>query len=1007
MLLIITFCLLAELAFSAIPCLTWEMTPGKLDIICRLETVGVPVSINDTFEQEQGKCKFKDASAKCSSVNKLTNITASYLKKEVKLSITNVTRSLVNGEWSCIQGKQTLKTLITPLAGIIWSTEVVLTGNISQYQSSMKTVNLSCFSCREPHGNHVEFLMNHNSVDNVRYDHVTKRCLHKDGECRPDQCSCSNSGNLFYYTFELKAITTDISFSCGMRFVDKLISTRFSKFSSVIYDEKEFKSNGSETRITKFPVNNGFNNSGFDNKTDNRPNSPVEDDDNFIKTRLKWVFIGVAGVLPVLLTVVVVCCVIHIKRKRKELLSRKFTGEIAELNTLTQPFLTDNKEIFLPKHNTRKDNIGKLVLLISKIAKKVITQIVTCTLLTDDQTFTSYLKNENNKHALFHAWHHNKICCQCKKDGCVQKESMLTKQQFQFMFNNNGSVPQSHVHKTKRKIYCLYNIAVNENVSLDVLDVSVANCLLVCGSTPEIVSDLKDKQSILTLMKNIKEKQNEIVHMTSSKHLSDDEFMDKWQEIQIPVVELASVVDSNFYDEIKEEINVLKNENLEATQAYSMKLTELLLQSKQDMDLQLNQLCEERFMARLTGANKATDNIRNREGNILTKIGELSINIVEHPNIKVEDYQGRTILDVLLRVDAPNDWNEDEIIEMIRQMKKQINSRGNIKIKETTLENFMLIVEMRIETLVKEEILKNEIENFFRIMCQQCNIDINQQNTVEISIENLSNPNGPSLDLIRSFNLQKGKNAFFTSCAVWSDDHYILIDSNNTLLLMYNHRTGDVQSVNLRNEPFSMAIIDNNNVAISFPERQEIDIYSFRTSNTFKLSEVIKVDGKCYTLTKKDDETLLVYIDGKGIHSFNMSNKEFISLDIQIPNFVPNSDEICALNNRLYHTSRSSSSVFCYDIDGSIMNMLWKFDTDLKKPTALTCDTFGNVYVTDYTSHHLYFISAEGLSHKTLLSRKDKLWHPTFVYYCMKRNCLLIVNRDNGYAACYNVKNKQ
>ncbi|XP_052066121.1 uncharacterized protein LOC127705810 isoform X2 [Mytilus californianus] len=1006
---ILTFYLLADAVFSAIPCLTWEMTLGKLDIICRLDNVVLPVSIYDTFEQEQGKCAFKDFSAICSSVNNLTNITASYSKREFKLSITNVTRSLAKGEWSCIQGTHTFKTLISPLAGIISSTEVVLTGNISRHQSSMKTVNLSCFSCREPHGNHVEFLINHHSVDNVRYDHVTKRCLHKDGECRPDHCSCSNSGNLFYYTFEFTDKTTEISFTCGMRFVDKLLTTRFSKFSSVIYNGKEFKSNGSETEITKDPVNNGFNHSGSDNKTDNRPNSPVKEDADFIKTGLKWAFVGVAVVLPVLLTVVIVCCRLHITRKRKELLLRKRSGETAELNPLTQPLLTGNKDTEPKEH---KDNVGKLVLLIANIAKKVIKKIITCTLLTNDQTLTSYLKNVNNKHALFHAWHNNKRCCQCKTDDNVQKESMLTKQQFHIMFNNSGSVPQSHQHIKYSKIYCFYNIEVNENVSLDVLDVSVATCLLVCGCTPEIVPELTDRQSILDSMKNIKDKRNEIFHMTALKHLSDDEFTDKWQKIRIPVVKLASVINSHFHNEIKGEINVLKNENLEDTTAYSEKLTGLLMQSKQDMDLKINQLCEERFMAKLGEANKGIERIRKRERTVFTKFGDISINIVQYPDVKVEDYPDRNTLDVLLRVQAPNEWNDDEIMEMIRQMVDQINSRGNIKIKETTLENFMLIVEMKIEILIEEEPLKSEIEYFFRIICQLCNIDITQPNTIEVSIENLSHTNSYSLDerpsevelvFIRSFVVQKGKDAFFTSCAVWSDNHYILIDRNNALLLMYNHNTGDIQSEDLRNEPFSMAIIENNNVAISFPERQEIAIYSLSTSNKFKFKEVIKVDGKCFTLTKKDDETLLVYIDGKGIHSFNMSKKEFKSLDIQIPSFVPHSDEICARNNRLYHTSRSSSSVFCYDMNGS---KLWNFKGVLKRPTALTCDKFGNVYVTDYTSHHLYFISADGQSCKTLLGRKDQLWYPTFVYYCMKRNCLLIVNRDNGDAASYSIKYK-
>ena len=75
----------------------------------------------------------------------------------------------------------------------------------------------------------------------------------------------------------------------------------------------------------------------------------------------------------------------------------------------------------------------------------------------------------------------------------------------------------------------------------------------------------------------------------------------------------------------------------------------------------------------------------------------------------------------------------------------------------------------------------------------------------------------------------------------------------------------------------------------------------------------------------------------------------------------------------------------------------------LKQPTALTCDLRGNVYVTDYLSSKLLVISSDGKSHKILLTKSDKLLHPTFVYFCETRNNLLIANRDNGYVGCYQV----
>lgn len=99
------------------PCLTWEMSRNKLDITCRVDNVLLPVSINDMFGKERGKCVFNRFSELCISNNKKTNITASYSKKEVILTVANVPGSVVNGKWSCIQGTQMVTTMISTLAG--------------------------------------------------------------------------------------------------------------------------------------------------------------------------------------------------------------------------------------------------------------------------------------------------------------------------------------------------------------------------------------------------------------------------------------------------------------------------------------------------------------------------------------------------------------------------------------------------------------------------------------------------------------------------------------------------------------------------------------------------------------------------------------------------------------------------------------------------------------------------------------------------------------------------
>lgn len=68
----------------------------------------------------------------------------------------------------------------------------------------------------------------------------------------------------------------------------------------------------------------------------------------------------------------------------------------------------------------------------------------------------------------------------------------------------------------------------------------------------------------------------------------------------------------------------------------------------------------------------------------------------------------------------------------------KINKGGNIIIKETTLEQFMLVVEILIDTLRIRQNLKDEIEIFFRKIFDQCNIDTGQSDTVNVSIESIN-----------------------------------------------------------------------------------------------------------------------------------------------------------------------------------------------------------------------------------------------------------------------------
>lgn len=58
------------------------------------------------------------------------------------------------------------------------------------------------------------------------------------GECRPETCACTPSGNEFMRNFSVVDFYKDTKFACAMKFVDNETSSRFLKVSSVILNEK-------------------------------------------------------------------------------------------------------------------------------------------------------------------------------------------------------------------------------------------------------------------------------------------------------------------------------------------------------------------------------------------------------------------------------------------------------------------------------------------------------------------------------------------------------------------------------------------------------------------------------------------------------------------------------------------------------------------------------------------------------------------------------------------------
>lgn len=119
-------------------------------------------------------------------------------------------------------------------AGIVFATDVQLAVELKN-SSSEYELKLRCFSCWEPYRQTVEFLINHRSADNVRYNPATSKCFHTEGECLEDYCSCRH-GNYFSRTFAIAVLVIGSTYSCDMRFMDNLTELQFRKTTTVVFN---------------------------------------------------------------------------------------------------------------------------------------------------------------------------------------------------------------------------------------------------------------------------------------------------------------------------------------------------------------------------------------------------------------------------------------------------------------------------------------------------------------------------------------------------------------------------------------------------------------------------------------------------------------------------------------------------------------------------------------------------------------------------------------------------
>lgn len=78
-----------------------------------------------------------------------------------------------------------------------------------------KVYHLNCTTNRGALGCSVEFYANDTTVDDIRF--FNGKCVHKDGECLPNKCYCSNECKIFQLNITYTTSNAFSHFGCGAR----------------------------------------------------------------------------------------------------------------------------------------------------------------------------------------------------------------------------------------------------------------------------------------------------------------------------------------------------------------------------------------------------------------------------------------------------------------------------------------------------------------------------------------------------------------------------------------------------------------------------------------------------------------------------------------------------------------------------------------------------------------------------------------------------------------------
>lgn len=215
-----------------------------------------------------------------------------------------------------------------------------------------------------------------------------------------------------------------------------------------------------------------------------------------------------------------------------------------------------------------------------------------------------------------------------------------------------------------------------------------------------------------------------------------------------------------------------------------------------------------------------------------------------------------------------------------------------------------------------------------------------------------------------------------------TEDLIVLAVQKNKQLIILNYEQSSHSCLETSSKPYDVACVDNNRVVVSYGYEQYVEFISIdKRTVTSKL----KLDGNSWGVSCF--ENLIYVVVYK--HGVNVLTDEAVKLR-NIPINVDCVYFLSVNNDRILYTDWTNTSLNSSDFNG---NPIWSFENaDLKASHGVTCDRFGNAFVTGCDSNNVFVVSPDSNSWKILEVSKE-IEKPSGIFYDKKRSRLFILTK--------------